>query len=70
MRDNNNNAMDNKEREEMERREREREERREATAARTAECQHRGREWDETEKGQVDATKSEKSKRGDKNGKI
>ena len=35
-----------------------------------AECQHRGRERDGIEKGQVDAKKSEKEKRGDKNGKI
>ena len=35
-----------------------------------AECQHRGRERDRTEKGQVDTKKSEKEKRGDKNGKI
>ena len=62
--------MDNKEREEMERRECEREEQREATAACMAEHQHRGREWDGIEKGQVDAKKSEKEKRGDKNGKI
>ena len=62
--------MDNKEREEMERRECEREEQQEAAAAHMAERQHRGREWDRTEKRQVDATKSKKSKRGDKNGKI
>ena len=62
--------MDNKEREERERREREREERREAAAAHTAECQRRGREWDRIEKGQVDVNKSEKEKKGDKNGKI
>ena len=62
--------MDNKEREEMERRECEREEQREATAARAAERQHRGREGDGIEKGQVDANKSEKEKEGDKNGKI
>jgi len=35
-----------------------------------AECQCRGREWDSVEKGQVDANKSEKEKKGDKNGKI
>ena len=62
--------MDNKEREEGERREREREERREATAARVAERQCRGRERDRIEKGQVDVNKSEKEKKGDKNGKI
>ena len=62
--------MDNKEREERERRECEREERREATAARVAEHQRRGRERDGIEKGQVDANKSEKEKKGDKNGKI
>ena len=70
MRDNNNNAMDNKEREEMERRECEREETQEAAAARVAECQRRGREWDGTEKGEIDAKQSEKLKRGDKNNKI
>ena len=62
--------MDNKEREEMERREREREEQQEAIAARVAERQHRGRERDGIEKGQVDTNKSEIEKRGDKNGKI
>ena len=71
MRDNNNNnAMDNKEKEERERRECEREEQQEAAAAHVAECQRRGRERDGTEKGQVDANKSEKEKKGDKNGKI
>ena len=62
--------MDNKEREERERREHEREERQEAAAARAAECQHRGTEGDGTEKGQIDTMKSEKEKKGDKNGKI
>ena len=70
MRDNNNNSMDNKEREEMERRECEREERREATLACTAECQRRGQERDGTEKGEIDANQSEKLKKGDKNNKI
>ena len=70
MRDNNNNAMDNKEREEMERRECEREERQEATAARMAECQCRGREQDGMGKGEIDAKQSKKSKKGDKNNKI
>ena len=62
--------MDNKEREEMERREHEREEWWEATAARMAECQRRGREQDGTEKGEIDANQSKKSKKGDKNNKI
>ena len=62
--------MENKEREEMERREHERKEQREAAAACAAEHQRRGREWDGIEKGQVDAKKSQKEKRGDKNGKI
>ena len=59
--------MDNKEREEMERRECEREERRETTAAHMAECQHRGRERDRMEKGEIDAKQNKKSKKGDKN---